>query len=402
MYNYLKELSLYLERYLISHQMTSGVAHFINLLALVAIIAILAMLANFIAKKIIILVIKKWVDKSTNEYDDIFYEKGVFNRLSHLAPAGIIASLSPIAFDGYNTAINVVGSLTNIYILVAIIAVVMAVINALHDIYHLTPMGKQRSIKGYVQAAKSIVIFIGILMVISILVKKDLSSLFAGLTAFAAVLMFVFKDAILGLVAGIQISSNDILRVGDYIEMPSRGVDGTVIDIKLSTVKVHNANRTIVTIPTYSFVNESFSNWRGLEISQGRRIKRFINIDVQSITFCDDKQIEEYKKNPIVKDALEKAPVAMYDKLSNAQVFRLYMEEWLKNNKDVNSGMPFLVRYLQPTENGMPLELAVHTFHKPAADFEAVQSAIFEYLIATAPQFGLRIFQVPSGFDVRK
>jgi miniconductance mechanosensitive channel len=374
----------------------------LNLLALVAIIAILAMLANFIAKKIINTIIKKWVDKSTNDYDDIFYEKGVFNRLSHLAPALVISQLSPIALDGYNTAINVVGSLTNIYILVAIIAVIMAVINALHDIYNLTPMGKQRSIKGYIQAAKSIVIFIGVLMVISILVKKDLSSLFAGLTAFAAVLMFVFKDAILGLVAGIQISSNDILRVGDYIEMPSRGIDGTVIDIKLSTVKVHNANRTIVTVPTYSFVNESFSNWRGLEISQGRRIKRFINIDVQSIVFCDDKQIEEYKKNPMVKDALEKAPVAMYDKITNAQVFRLYMEEWLKNNKDVNSGMPFLVRYLQPNENGMPLELAVHTFHKPAIDFEAVQSAVFEYLIATVPQFGLRIFQVPSGYDVRK
>ncbi|HOT13672.1 MAG TPA: mechanosensitive ion channel, partial [Bacteroidales bacterium] len=346
MYDYLKELSVSLEKLILSHHLSPTVAHSLNLMANIVAIALMAMLANFVAKKIIISIIKKWVDKSTNDYDDVFYEKGVFNRLSHLAPALVISKLTPIALYGYNVAINTIATLTNIYILLAVIAVIMAVINALHDIYNMTPMGKQRSIKGYIQAAKSIVIFIGVLMVISILVKKDLSSLFAGLTAFAAVLMFVFKDAILGLVAGIQISSNDILRVGDYIEMPSRGADGTVIDIKLSTVKVHNANRTIVTIPTYSFVNESFLNWRGLDISLGRRIKRSINIDMQSIFFCNDQQLEEFKKNPLVERAIEKSSPGIYDKITNAQVFRLYIEEWLKNNKDINAGMPFLVRYL--------------------------------------------------------
>jgi miniconductance mechanosensitive channel len=405
---YLTYYKMYFETLFLKYGMNSTIAHLLNVTILCSVVAVLAIIANFLAKKVIIGIIKRWVDKSPNTYDDIFYEKGVFNKLSHLAPALIIAYLSPLALTEYSGAISFISSATSIYILVAIIMVAFAIINALHEIYNNSPMGKQRTIKGYIQAVKTIIYVVGALMVVSILVKKDLSSLFAGLTAFAAVLMFVFKDTILGLIAGIQISSNDILRVGDYIEMPSRNVDGTVFDIKLNTVKVHNANKTISTIPTYSFISESFWNWRGLDTAEGRRIRRFINIDISSIKFCSDDLLLKIKKVDLMKSFFEQNDakynhnnVWQSSRYTNSQLFRAYIEAYLKNNPNINSSMNFMIRHLQPTEHGLPMEIYVYTFEKVGSKYEAIQSDIFDYIIAIAPEFEIKFFQDPTGKDVR-
>lgn len=403
----LDQYKLTFEKLFIKYGMYAEFARALNVLILLGIIALLAIIANFVAKRIINTIIKKWVDKSTNEYDDIFYEKGVFNKLSHLAPALVISYLSPIALSEYATAIAFIESAISIYILVAIIMVIFAVINALQEIYNNTPMGKQRSIKGYVQAVKSIIYFVAVLMVISILVKKDLSSLFAGLTVFASVLMFVFKDSILGLIAGIQISSNDILRVGDYIEMPSKNADGTVIDIKLTTVKVHNTNKTICTIPSYAFVAESFWNWRGLEMSDGRRIRRYINIDHSTIKFCNDDLLAKIRKVDIMKsyfeqnDAKYSGSVWQASKYTNSQLFRAYLEAYLRNNPNINTSMNFMVRQLQPTEKGLPMEIYVYIYEKNGPKYEAIQADIFDHVIAIAPEFEIKFFQDPTGKDVR-
>jgi miniconductance mechanosensitive channel len=410
--NKLIVIDKFFKQLFIYYGMNESAAHLLNLFILCAIIGIIAIAANYILKFIIVKIIKRWVDKSTNEYDDIFYEKGVFNKLSHLAPALIIAWLAPIPMPvaEYPKLATFIDLATDMYIIVIVLMVINSVINAFHDIYNLMPFAKNRSIKGYVQMVKSIVFFIGALMIISILVKKDLSSLFAGLTAFAAVLMFVFKDAILGLVAGIQISSNDILRVGDYIEMPNRNADGTIIDISLSIVKVQNTNRTITTIPTYAFVSESFWNWRGLENSEGRRIRRFVNIDMSTIRYCDDKLLNVLRKNELLKPYFEikdKEYELAGNKIlwegkayTNSQLFRAYIEAYLKNNPFINTNMNFMVRHLQSTEHGLPMEVYVYTFEKAGPKYEAIQADIFDHIIAIVPEFGLKVFQRPSSINV--
>lgn len=364
------------------------IAHLVNVLILSACVAILAILANYIAKRIIIRLIKRWVDKSENPYDDIFYEKGVFNKLSHLAPALVIAQLAPIPLNDFSSLIGFIITATNVYVLVVMMMVLFSTINALQEIYDQTPMGKQRSIKGYVQVVKSVIYFVGALMLISIVFKKDLSSLFAGLTAFAAVLMFVFKDAILGLVAGIQISSNDLIRLGDYIEIPSKNIEGNVIDIKLSVVKILNTNKTISILPVYYFVSDSYHNWRGLETAEGRRMKRSVNLDMRTVRFADAGLIEKIKTKGLLPSSYTPNTTD-----TNAKLFRLHLMEYLKETQFFNTNMTFIVRYLQPTENGLPLEVYAYTKDKDFNRFETIQSEVFEYIIATAPSFELNIYQ---------
>jgi miniconductance mechanosensitive channel len=370
--------------------MVESIAHILNIFILCAIITILAILANFIAKQIIHKAIKRWVDKSTNQYDDVFFEKGVFNKLSHLAPALIIAALAPIPLDEFPKLLNIVKIGANVYMLVMVLMVINAVVEALHDIYNMNPISKTRSIKGYIQMVKSIVYFVGFMMALSIIMNKDLGNLFAGLTAFAAVLMFVFKDAIMGLIAGIQMSSNDLLRVGDYIEMPNRGVDGTCIDIKLTTVKVHNTNRTIVTIPSYAFVSESFQNWRGLEMADSRRIRRFINIDLRTINFPDITILDNISKIDLLKEYVSSNKIS---EQTNLTIYRAYVSAYLNSLDTINKNNTFMIRGLQPTEHGLPLEIYVYCNEKVVAKYELIQSEIFEQLIAMMPKFGLKAFQ---------
>lgn len=364
------------------------IAHLVNVIVLSACVAILAILANYIAKRIIIRLIKQWVDKSENPYDDIFYEKGVFNKLSHLAPALVIAQLAPIPLNDFSSLIGFIITATNVYVLVVMMMVLFSTINALQEIYDQTPMGKQRSIKGYVQVVKSVIYFVGALMLISIIFKKDLSSLFAGLTAFAAVLMFVFKDAILGLVAGIQISSNDLIRLGDYIEIPSKNIEGNVIDIKLSVVKILNTNKTISILPVYYFVSDSYHNWRGLDTAEGRRMKRSVNLDMRTVRFADAGLIEKIKTKGLLPSSYTPNTTD-----TNAKLFRLHLMEYLKETQFFNTNMTFMVRYLQPTENGLPLEVYAYTKDKDFNRFETIQSEVFEYIIATASSFELSIYQ---------
>ncbi len=401
----------YFEQLLINHGLTQSFAHFLNAVILSVIIAVLAFAANFVLKQFIIKFVKRWVDKSTNTYDDVFYDKGVFNGLSHLAPALLIAWLVPLPLGEFPKIIAIVKVGVNIYIVITIIQVLNAVIDALHDIYNGLPVAKERSVKGYVQVAKFLLYFFGSFVILSIVVNKDITVLLGGLTAFAAVLLFVFKDALLGLIAGIQISSNDILRIGDYIEMPSKNTDGTVIDIKLNTVKVLNTNKTISTIPTYSFVSESFWNWRGLELSEGRRIRRFINIDLFSIKHCDEKLLSKLKKIELLKPyfelkdtefGIEEGSKWRGKHYTNSTLFRAYVEAYLKNNPHINTGMNFMVRQLQPTEHGLPLEIYVYTKEKIGPKYEAIQADIFDHVIAMVPEFELRMFQKPTGHDVRK
>jgi miniconductance mechanosensitive channel len=368
--------------------------------------------------RIIFRYLKKLADKTITTWDDILFEKKVFRRLSHLVPAIIIYNGTAVALAPFSRAVILLQSGTYLYMIIIGILVIDAVINSLHQIYNSMSVSKNRSIKGYVQVVKIFIYIFGAGFVLSVLLQKDLTTFFAGLGAMAAVLMLIFKDSILGLVAGVQLSANDMVRLGDWIQMDSRTADGTVIDISLNTVKVQNWDRTISTIPTYALVSESFTNWRGMEESGGRRIKRSVYIDMNSIHFLSREEIVQFKKIQIIRNYIEQREleVEQYNRehgvddsmpvngrrLTNIGTFRRYMEEYLKRHPKIHQDMTFLVRHLQPTDKGLPVEIYVFCNDQRWTFYEAVQADIFDHLLAIIPQFGLRIYQNPSGNDVAR
>ncbi|PLX14433.1 MAG: mechanosensitive ion channel protein MscS [Marinilabiliales bacterium] len=404
-----------IENFDLSHIQAVYVKTFIFIIA----IAILSIIANYVTKKIILTVLQRIILKSKTKWDDVLLEKKVFNNLSHFAPALVIfysIGFAMLEFPGW---IELIKSGVYVYIAVIGIAVFFSFINAVEAIYNSRPNAKNRPIKAYLQVLKVLIAVVATILIVSILFNKNPASIIAGLGVFVTALMFLFKDSLLGLIGGIQLTSNDMVRLDDWISMPSRGADGTVIDITLNTVKVQNWDKTISTIPTYSLMTESFKNWRGMEESGGRRICRSINIDVKSIKFCDDKLVEKFKKIHLIKDYIESRLNEIeahnkennYDtsvlvngrRITNIGTFRIYIEEYLKNHEQIhNDGMTFLVRQLEPSEKGLPLQIYVFSKIQAWVDFEAVQSNIFDHLLAVVPEFELRLFQNPTGEDFQK
>lgn len=395
------------------------------------IIILLAFLADRITKGILVSVIKRLVKRTKNQYDDIFLKKGVFNRLAHIAPALVINLLIVYLIDAPEPAadpaevakhsfhlVNFIKTLTELYIIAVVMLVLDSVASAFHEIYLKLPISKERNIKAIVQVIKIIIYFIGILVMIATISGKPVTGLLAGLGAFAAVIMLVFKDSILGLVASIQLSSNNMVNVGDWISLPKYGADGDVIDIGLTTVKVQNWDKTIATIPTYALVSDSFNNWRGMEESGGRRIKRSINIDMQSVKFADEELINKFRKFTILTDYIneKQKEIEEYNtelkadnslpingrRMTNLGTFRKYLELFLDQHPKINKDMTFLVRHLQPTEKGLPIEIYVFSSDQAWANYEGIQADIFDHILAILPEFELRVFQNPSGEDWKK
>ena len=377
----------------------------------------LAILANFLIKRIIITTITRIARKSKNDWDDIFVKRKIFNRLAHLAPAIIVLYALQYIFDAPGL-VSFLETLIKAYMVVVVLLMIDSVINALHEIYMTLPIAKGRNIKGYVQVVKIIFYFFAIILIISIFSGEAPKALMASLGALAAVLILVFRDTLLGFVASIQLSANKMVNVGDWISMPKYGADGDVIDISLNTVKVQNWDKTIATIPTYALVSEAFNNWKGMEESGGRRIKRSINIDMKSVTFLDEVQIEKLRKFHLLKDYisgkekeisefnkslnLDEDTVTNGRKMTNLGTFRKYLENYLHSHPKIHQNMTFLVRHLQPTETGLPMEIYVFSNDQEWAKYEAIQSDIFDHILAIMPEFGLHVFQNPTGEDFQK
>jgi len=377
----------------------------------------LALLADFVIRKIIVVSITRIARKSKTHWDDIFVKRRVFHRLAHLAPAVIIYYSLQFIFDAPKL-VTFLGNIVQAFMVIMITLVFDSVVNALHEIYNTLPVSRGRNIKGYVQVVKIILYFLALILVISIFSGKAPMSLIAGLGAVAAVLLLVFKDTILGFVASVQLAGNKMVTVGDWITMSKYGADGTVIDISLNTVKVQNWDKTISTIPTYAMVSESFSNWKGMEESGGRRIKRSVNIDMKSVAFLTREQIEKFRKYYLLKDYINSKEKEIDDynaslnldvttvtngrRMTNLGTFRKYLENYLHNHPKVHNDMTFLVRHLQPTETGIPLEIYVFSKEQEWAKYEALQADIFDHILAIMPEFDLRVFQNPTGDDFRK
>lgn len=396
---------------------SENMAHIINITITVSVILVMAWLSYTIIKRTMLGIIHQLVRKSKTQWDDFLLERHFFSRLAYFAPGLVIHYMAGYALGGFPVWLNTIETLVYIFLLFIGIRTIDAFLNALHDMYQTLPVSKERPIKGYIQVVKIILYFIGAMLVLSVLMHKDLSYFFTGLGALAAVLMLVFKDTILGFVASIQLSANNMVRIGDWITMPSRGADGTVTEITLNTVKVQNFDKTISTIPPYSLITESFTNWRGMEESGARRIKRHIFIDMKTIRFCDEAMIETFKKIDLLKSYLEEKlkEIEEYNKenkvgastlingrhLTNIGVFRKYVEQYLKNQSRIHPDMTCIARQLQSTENGLPIEVLLFSKEIATVAYEDFQADIFDHLIAAVDQFGLGIFQNPSGNDFR-
>ena len=305
-----------------------------------------------------------------------------------------------------------------VYIYTVGLVVMLSLLDSVNDIYNGFDIAKTRPIKGFIQVIKIILVCFYIIILITVLfVKRQDFGWLAGLGAFSAILLLVFKDPILGFVGGIQLATNDMLRIGDWIEMNKFGADGTVIDITITTVKVQNWDKTITTIPTYSLVSDSYKNWRGMEESGGRRIKRSVMIDMNSIKFCTPEMLEKFSRFEHVSEYVIKTEeeLSRYNqenridnsvlvngrRQTNIGIFRAYLKGYLENNPNINMDMTFLIRQLQPTETGIPIEIYVFSKVQEWAQYENIQSDIFDHVLAVVPQFDLKVFQNPSGGDFR-
>jgi miniconductance mechanosensitive channel len=394
-----------------------GLSSFLSTVALVLIVILLSWLANLLAKAIILQIVTRIVKKTTNTWDDIFLEQKVFTRLSHFAPAIVIWFMAGWAIRSYPTWLIVVHKMTYIYMVVVGTVVINSFIEAWHEVYKTLPIARHRHIKGYVQLLKIFVILITVLVLVSVLFKKDISTLVAGLGAMAAVLILVFRDTLLGLVASIQLSADKMLKVGDWISIPRRDVDGVVSDITLNTVKVQNFDKTIITVPTYSLVNDSFQNWRGMEESGIRQVKRSIYIDIRSISFIDKEMKDRLCMVPALKKHIESfdrktdlpdndkdnsmSPFFNSSQITNLGIFRFYAESYLKQNPHVDKEQTIIMRHKPLEGNGLPLQLYLYTKNNQFVPYENIQSEIIEHLLAIMSEFGLKAFQQPTGDDLQ-
>lgn len=415
MYTSLEEI---IYKYLTQWGMNADTATVTKDIAGFFLVLLVSAIAFLITRKIIVGIIHRVTVKTKTDWDDIMAEEKVFSRLAYFIPAWIIHSSTPLVLSEYEVLTNIVQSAIGIYVWVLVALMISSVLFSINKIYETYEVARHKPIKGYVLFVRIIVWCITAICIVGILLGKNPGAIFVGLGAFAAVLILVFKDTILGLVGSVQLSSNDMLRIGDWISMPSHNADGTVIDLSLTTVKVQNWDKTISTIPTYSLISESFQNWRGMEESGGRRIKRSINIDMQSVKFCDNEMLEKFRKIQLLTDEIDARQKRLMEyneknnidnsvlvngrRQTNLGVFRAYLEKYLNHLPDISDQMTFLVRQLQPTEKGIPIEIYVFSKIQSWAEYEDIQANIFDHILAIIPEFGLSIFQAPAGSDLRE
>ncbi len=384
----------------------------------VVVVAALAWLANLLAKRIILRVVTFWVARTATSWDDKLLQRNVFGRLSHLAPAIVIYLGLPLVLAAHPTATVVAVKLTQIYMIVVGLLVLHGLLSAANDIYQTFEASKQMPLTSFIQVLMVVIWCLGGIVVVAILVDKTPLYLLSGLGAITAVLMIVFKDPILGFVGGIQLSANKMVAIGDWIEMPSHKANGDVVDVALTTVKVRNWDKTITTIPTYDLISRPFKNWKGMKESGGRRICRSLYVDQNSIRFLDDALLARLSKIQLLQEYLQRKQAEVQDhnaqheaddaspvngrRLTNVGTFRAYVEAYLRSRPDIREDMTFLVRQKAPGPSGLPIQIYVFTDTTVWAEYEAIQADLFDHVLAALPEFGLRVFQDPTGMDWRQ
>ncbi|MDP6615637.1 MAG: mechanosensitive ion channel [Gammaproteobacteria bacterium] len=388
---------------------------------LTPVVGVLALLAggviiDLIAKRLLVGTVRAFAKRSSFSWDDALVTHNVFGRLVQVVPALIVfvgVAFVPGLPEG---VIQLMRNVAMGYMVLMLTLALTAMLSAANTIYSASPVAKDRPLKGFVQLVQIIVWIVGGIMIIAAVLDRSPLLLLSGFGAMTAILLLVFKDTILSLVASVQLAAQDMVRVGDWIEMPQFGADGDVVDVQLHTVKVQNWDKTITTIPTHRLITDSFKNWRGMSQSGARRIKRAIFIDVSSIRFQTQDEVDHFTRFALLKDYIENKEQELTDyneglvnevdskvnrrRLTNVGTFRAYAYNYLKNHPKIHKGMTLIVRQLGPGPEGLPLEIYCFTNTTEWAAYEDIQSDIFDHLLAIVPEFGLRLYQKPAGSDL--
>ena len=381
-------------------------------------VVIASLIANLLARRWLLHWIRAFVGKTKTTWDDALVARGVFDRLARIAPAAVLYSLLPLAVPEQADLQAAIHRIVVAYMILIGSLAADALLSAVLDVYETLGISRARPIKTYVQVAKLALYLVAAILILAMLLDRSPWGFLTGLGALTAVIMLVFKDTILGFVGSIQLIANDMVRLGDWIEVPKYGADGDVVDLTINTVKVRNWDKTITTIPTYNLISDSFKNWRGMSESGGRRIKRDISIDISSVKFCTPAMLDRFESIGLISDyvrskrkevedhnrqqGVNPAQIADGRRLTNLGTFRAYVIAYLRRNPNVHPSMTFLVRQLQPGSTGLPLEVYVFSADQVWSSYEAIQADIFDHLIAVIPHFELRVFQNPSGADIER
>ena len=410
-------LNAYLTENLLELGLTTGMVESLVRGGLILLVLLLSWVAHRVSQGPINRSIEKFAHYTIQQWDDILVEKHIVKRILYFIPLILLYVLSSPILTG-TSLLPLSQTLISVLFLIAGMMFLDAILSALLAIYGKSAIAKEISIIPFVQVLKLGLYFVTGILLLSLMLQKTPLYFLSGLGALTAVLMFVFKDVLMGFVTGIQLIANKMVAPKDWIEMPKYGADGDVIEITLTTVKVQNFDNTITTIPTYALINESFKNWRNMNLSGGRRIKRYVNIDLGSIKFCSSEMLEQFKRIQLISQYIQnrQEEILVYNKkhqvdestlvngrrLTNIGVFRSYVEAYLRQHPMIHKDMTFLIRQLSPSENGLPIEIYVFCKDTNWTAYEAIQADIFDHILAVVPEFDLRVFQEPSGSDFQK
>ena len=410
-------LNAYLKENLLELGLTTGMVEWLVRGGLILLALLLSWVAHRVSQGPIKRSIEKFAHYTIQQWDDILVEKHIVKRILYFIPLILLYVLSSPILTG-TSLLPFSQALISVLFLIAVMVFLDAMLSALLAIYGKSAIAKEISITPFVQVLKLGLYFVTGILLLSLLLQKTPLYFLSGLGALTAVLMFVFKDVLMGFVAGIQLIANKMVAPKDWIEMPKYGADGDVLEITLTTVKVQNFDNTITTIPTYALINESFKNWRNMNLSGGRRIKRYVNIDLGSIKFCNSEMLVRFKSIQLISQYIQnrQEEILVYNKkhqidestlvngrrLTNIGVFRSYVEAYLRQHPMIHNDMTFLIRQLSPRENGLPIEIYVFCKNTNWTAYEAIQADIFDHILAVVPEFDLRVFQEPSGSDFQK
>lgn len=415
----MQTLQTWVYNLLVSWGLINDSSSLLDNFVILLLIILLTIGIDYVCRYFVLGMFRRLAEKTKNTLDDLIIERKIINKIIHIIPAILVYQLLPLAFpqEEMPNTLHILEKCCLVYAIAVSLRFINASLNLIHEIYSKKESLKNKPLKGFIQIIQVITFFIGMILIVSVAIDKSPVSLFAGLGASAAILMLVFKDTILGFVAGIQLSANNMLRAGDWITMNKYGADGTVIEVTLNAVKVRNFDNTITTIPPYALVSDAFQNWRGMQESSGRRVKRSINIDMNSVCFCTPEMLEKFRKIALLTDYIDNKEDELHRyneehhidssvlvngrRQTNLGVFRAYLQRYLSNLPTVSKELTCMVRHLQPTEKGIPIELYFFSANKDWIIYEGVQADVFDHVLAVIPEFGLNVFQDISGNDLR-
>ena len=380
------------------------------------ILILLAIVGDLGAKRLLLAAVRAVATRTRFEWDDALVEHKAFDRLAQVVPAIVVYAGIELVPGWPQAGQALVRNVASGYMILMIVLTLTVALSAANQIYESRPIARSRPIKGFVQLAQVVIYILGAILVIAALIDRSPVILLSGLGAMTAVLLIVFKDTLLSLVASLQLTGQDMIRVGDWLEVPQFGADGDVIDVALYTVTVQNWDKTITKIPTHRLIADSFKNWRGMAESGARRIKRSLNVDFNSIRFLTGSEVQRFENFVLLQDYIEakEADLKAYNealdapgesgvnlrRLTNIGTFRAYIYNYLKHHPKVHDRMTLIVRQLQPGTEGLPIEIYCFSNDTDWAAYEGIQDDIFDHVFAIAPEFGLRLYQRPAGADL--